>query len=192
MSVFALLGKNIGNDFHYTFIKSRGSDFSNFFRNRKIFLINTQVKTVNHAKMELIKDLRSSISSLYYWLNLPDMDILVGMEHPSLFHWKKVKVIINKNYSLVELVPPQLWLFVGHECQQMRSQIIGCHVHSNSVHAFRSKSLRKILIYTLLSLIFHYQRLTQPTRLFLWIILMTTSLSTQIPNPTGLIWWRDL
>ena len=162
MSVFALLGKNIGNDFHYTFIKSRGSDFSNFFRNRK------------------------------NWLNLPNMDILVGMEHPSLFHWKKLKVIINQNYSLVELVPPQLWLVVGLECQPIRSKKIGCHLHSNSVHAFRSKSLRKILIYTLLSLIFHYQRLTQPTRLFLWIILMTTSLSTQIPNPTGLIWWRDL
>ena len=66
------------------------------------------------------------------------IDRFVGVGHPSSFYWKNVKLAITHIFSLVKLAHTQHWLVVVLECWPIRAQnqIMGYHVHANSVYGF--------------------------------------------------------
>ena len=62
------------------------------------------------------------------------MDIFEGIQHRSASCWTKFKVTKNLSFVFVEIAHTQHWLTDILDCWPFRAQIMGCHLHSNSVH----------------------------------------------------------
>ena len=89
----------------------------------KNFIKCTSVSGINLESLSLVRRSQKVWDPQEYDPIAPMQDML------SHLNWKRLK--INHWLSLIIL-----WLFVVIDCQPIRAQLMGCHVHSNSLHTW--------------------------------------------------------